>query len=171
MKFILNYRTELSIFLLVPIHALRWYRLERWGGTDSSATLVPIHALWWYRFADTITVIFGEHPATMGVSPCLRMIFPSVVFSASLPSFFFSPPFFVSFISLLSVYPVERMCLFPRLGIFSYFPDCLHFNPVRIFSSSLHLFFLPASTLFLPGTPLFRFFPPAFPLPFPCAYI
>ena len=31
MKFILNYRTELSIFLLVPIHAL-----------------------WWYRFADTI---------------------------------------------------------------------------------------------------------------------
>ena len=31
MKFIQNYRTELSIFLLVPIHAL-----------------------WWYRFADTI---------------------------------------------------------------------------------------------------------------------
>ena len=83
----------------------------------------------------------------------------------------FFPPFFVSFISLLSVYPVERMCLFPRLGIFSCFPDCLHFNPVRIFSSSLHLFFLPASTLFLPGTPFFRFFPPAFPLPFPCAYI
>lgn len=54
MKFILNYRTELSIFLLVPIHALRWYRLERWGGTDSSAIAVPIHALWWYRFADTI---------------------------------------------------------------------------------------------------------------------
>lgn len=106
-----------------------------------------------------------------GASPCFRMIFPSVVFSASLPSFFFSPPFFVSFISLLSAYPVEKMCLFPSVGIFSCFPDCLHFNPVRIFSSSLHLFFLPASTLFLPGTPFFRFFPSAFPLPFPCAYI
>ena len=32
MKFIQNHRTELSTFLLVPIHAL-----------------------WWYRFADTIT--------------------------------------------------------------------------------------------------------------------
>ncbi len=116
-------------------------------------------------------VIFGEHPATMGASPCIRMIFPSVVFSASLPSFFFSPPFFVSFISLLSAYPVEKMCLFPRLGIFSCFPDCLHFNPVRIFSSLSPPFFLPASTLFLPRTPFFRFFPPAFPLPFPCAYI
>ena len=60
MKFILNYRTELSIFLLVPIHALRWYRLERWGGTDSSAIAVPIHALWWYRFADTISDNFDE---------------------------------------------------------------------------------------------------------------
>ena len=60
MKFILNYRTELSIFLLIPIHALRWYRLERWGGTDSSAIAVPIHALWWYRFADTISDNFDE---------------------------------------------------------------------------------------------------------------
>ena len=118
-----------------------------------------------------ILSFFGEHPATMGASPCLRMIFPSAVFSASLPSFFFSPPFFVSFISLLSAYPVEKMCLFPSVGIFSCFPDCLHFNPVRIFSPSLHLFFLLASTLFLPGTRFFRFFPPAFPLPFPCAYI
>lgn len=41
MKFILNYRTELSIFLLVPIHALRWYRFLRYSGTDSCAMMVP----------------------------------------------------------------------------------------------------------------------------------
>lgn len=26
-----------------------WYRLDRYGGTDSSATLVPIQSLRWYR--------------------------------------------------------------------------------------------------------------------------
>ena len=41
MKFILNYRTELSIFLLVPIYALRWYRFVRYSGTDSCAMMVP----------------------------------------------------------------------------------------------------------------------------------
>ncbi|MEE0589587.1 MAG: hypothetical protein UC738_05385, partial [Bacteroides stercoris] len=41
MKFILNYRTELSIFLLVPIPPLRWYRFLRYVGTDSCAMMVP----------------------------------------------------------------------------------------------------------------------------------
>ena len=41
MKFILSYRTELSIFLPVPIHALRWYRFVRYSGTDSCAMMVP----------------------------------------------------------------------------------------------------------------------------------
>ena len=27
-----------------------WYRLERYVGTDSSATVVPIEAIRWYRF-------------------------------------------------------------------------------------------------------------------------
>jgi len=30
---------------LVPIGALRWYRLECYDGTDSSAAVVPIQAL------------------------------------------------------------------------------------------------------------------------------
>ncbi len=32
-------RTEMNY--RVPIGALRWYRLECYGGTDSSATMVP----------------------------------------------------------------------------------------------------------------------------------
>jgi len=32
----------------------RWYRFERYDGTNSNATVVPIQALRWYRFADII---------------------------------------------------------------------------------------------------------------------
>ena len=31
------------------------YRLVRYDGTECSAMVVPIHALQWYRFADTVT--------------------------------------------------------------------------------------------------------------------
>ncbi|MCM0374651.1 hypothetical protein J8K77_19880 [Bacteroides fragilis] len=48
MKFILNYRTELSTFLLVPIGALRWYRFVRYSGTDSCAMMVPFRR--YYHF-------------------------------------------------------------------------------------------------------------------------
>ena len=84
--------------------------------------------------------------------------------------FLFSHPvcFYLLYISL---FLQKSMPFHPGRIVFSCFPDCLHFNPVRIFSSLSPPFFLPASTLFLPGTRFFRFFPPAFPLPFPCAYI
>ena len=95
---------------------------------------------------------------------------------SSFPAFFLS---FFPFFLIRSVFILLYISLFLQKSmpfhsgriVFSCFPDCLHFNPVRIFSSLSPPFFLPASTLFLPGTPFFRFFPPAFPLPFPCAYI
>ena len=46
--------------VLVPFGPLRWYRLVRYDGTDSTATLVPIRPLRWYRLTDTITRTLDE---------------------------------------------------------------------------------------------------------------
>lgn len=71
MKFIQNYRTELSTFLLVPIHAptlvpigaLRWYRFVRYSGTDSCAMMVPFRR---YYHSYRKIKIFRNHKMVYG---------------------------------------------------------------------------------------------------------
>ena len=62
---------------MVPIGALRWYRLECYGGTDTCATVVPIQALRWYRFADIINykIILGEEHKEVHLEPLVKAVF------------------------------------------------------------------------------------------------
>ena len=46
--------------LLVPIRALRWYRFERYGGTDSSAMVVPIRRYYQFTFDSGIRYKIGR---------------------------------------------------------------------------------------------------------------
>ena len=52
-----------------------WYRLDRYGGTDSSATLVPIQSLRWYRLSDTIKLqVLTDESANENGTSCFKKI-------------------------------------------------------------------------------------------------
>ena len=40
-------------------------------GTDWCAMMVPIHALQWYRFADTVNFVFHKEQVTLSVIVCI----------------------------------------------------------------------------------------------------
>ena len=52
-----------------------WYRLDRYGGNDSSATLVPIQSLRWYRLSDTIKLqVLTDESANENGTSCFKKI-------------------------------------------------------------------------------------------------
>ena len=52
-----------------------WYRLDRYVGTDSSATLVPIQSLRWYRLSDTIKLqVLTDESANENGTSCFKKI-------------------------------------------------------------------------------------------------